>query len=125
MYTVTVTREFVAQHWLTVPDPGPEGDLHSHRYEAEVELSGEHLDEHGYLVDIDDARAALDDLESRYRDATLNELPEFEGRNPSVEHFARLFAERFADAVDTGRVETVAVTMWEDDAAAASYTLAR
>lgn len=121
MYAVTVSRDFVAQHWLTVPDPGPEGDLHSHHFEAEVRLEGDRLDEHGYLLDIDAVEAALDRLEDRYRDATLNELPEFDGRNPSVEHFSRLFAERFRDRVDTERVDRIEVTMWEDESAAASY----
>lgn len=122
MYSVTVSRDFVAQHWLTVPDPGPEGDLHSHHFEADVRLEGEQLDEYGYLVDIDDVEAALDRLADRYRDATLNELPEFEGYNPSVEHFSRLFAERFLDRLDTEGIGRVEVTMWEDESAAASYT---
>lgn len=121
MYSVTVTRDFVAQHWLTVPDPGPEGELHSHHFEAEVQLEGERLNEYGYLVDIDEVDAALDRLEDRYRDATLNDLPEFEGRNPSVEHFSRSFAQRFLDHVDAPAVDRIEVTVWEDDTAAASY----
>jgi 6-pyruvoyltetrahydropterin/6-carboxytetrahydropterin synthase len=121
MYTVTVSRDFVAQHWLTVPDPGPEGELHSHHFEVDVRLEGEHLDEYGYLVDIDDVEAALDRLEGRYRDATLNELPEFDGFNPSVEHFSRLFAKRFLAHLDTGGVDRIEVTMWEDESAAASF----
>lgn len=124
MYTVTVTREFVAQHWLTVPNPGPEGELHSHHFGVEVELAGDELGEYGYLVDIDDVTATMTRLVDRYRDATLNELPEFESRNPSVEHFSRCFAERIVDAVETARVERVEVTMWEDDTAAASYSTA-
>ena len=124
MYSVTVSRDFVAQHFLTVPDPGPEGELHSHRFEAEVRLEGEELGEYGYLVDIDEARGALDALEDRYRDATLNDLEEFDGLNPSVEHFARLFADRFLDRVDATVVDRIEVTMWEDEAAGASYATA-
>ena len=30
---------------------------------------------------------------NRYRDRTLNELPEFEGLNPSVENFARILGD--------------------------------
>jgi 6-pyruvoyltetrahydropterin/6-carboxytetrahydropterin synthase len=124
MYAVTVRRDFVAQHWLTVPDPGPEGELHSHHFEAEVRLEGSELNEYGYLVDIDDVQGALDDLEARYRDATLNDLPEFEGHNPSVEHFSREFADRFLDRVDADALDRIAVTMWEDDVAAAEYAAA-
>ena len=47
MYTVTVTRSFVAQHFLTVPDPGPEGERHSHTFDVEARLAGPELDEDG------------------------------------------------------------------------------
>ena len=124
MYAVTVVRAFVAQHFLTVPDPGPEGEVHSHRFRVEVEARGPALNEHDYLVDIDDVEAALDTAEARYADATLNDLPEFAGHNPSVERFARVLHERFADAVDDSTVETLAVTVWEDDAACAAYEAA-
>lgn len=120
MYTVTVSRAFPAQHWLTVPDPGPEGDLHTHQYEAVVRLSGEELDAYGYLVNIDDVEAALDRLEARYRDETLNDLPEFDG-NPSVERFARHFGDRLLDHLDVPAVDRLRVTMWEGEQAAGSY----
>jgi 6-pyruvoyltetrahydropterin/6-carboxytetrahydropterin synthase len=121
MYTVTVRREFIAQHFLTVPDPGPEGDLHSHAFTLELRLSGPELNEYGYLVDIDRVDAVVDDIVARYRDATLNDLPEFAGENPSVEHFARHVAERFADGTDLSNPERLEVRLWEDDSAWASY----
>lgn len=121
MYTVCVSRAFVAQHYLTVPDPGPEGDLHSHTYEAEVRLSGPDLDEYEYLVDIDELTAVVDAVVDRYRDATLNELPEFDGVNPSVERFARVFYDRCLDALDDERIQLAEVRIWEDDVAWAAY----
>jgi 6-pyruvoyltetrahydropterin/6-carboxytetrahydropterin synthase len=121
MYEVTVTRAFVAQHFLTVPDPGPEGELHSHAFRVEVTLEGPELGEYGYLVDIDDVKAGMAALLDRYRDATLNDLPEFEGLNPSVEHFAREFAARFVETTGVERPERVRVTIWEDDEACAAY----
>ncbi|MFC7097266.1 6-pyruvoyl trahydropterin synthase family protein [Halobaculum marinum] len=120
-YRTTVTRQFVAQHYLTVPDPGPEGDLHSHVFAVEATFAGPSLNEYNYLVDIDDVRAALDDAEARYRDATLNELAEFDGYNPSVERFARVLHERIAPAAADGPADTLRVTVWEDDEAAAGY----
>jgi 6-pyruvoyltetrahydropterin/6-carboxytetrahydropterin synthase len=124
MYTVTVVRPLVAQHFLTVPDPGPEGELHSHRFRLEVELAGEALNEYDYLVDIDEVEAALDAVEARYTDETLNDLPEFEGYNPSVERFARVVHERIADAVSTEEIDRLTVTVWEDDVANAAYAAA-
>lgn len=121
MYTVTVLSDFVAQHFLTVPDPGPEGEPHSHHYEVELEFRGPELDEHDYLVDIDDVEGAIDRLVDRYRDALLNDLPEFEGHNPSVERFARVVWERVAARVEDETVAELAVTVWEDEEAYAAY----
>jgi 6-pyruvoyltetrahydropterin/6-carboxytetrahydropterin synthase len=121
MYATTVLTDFVAQHYLTVPDPGPEGVPHSHHFEVELTFRGPALNEYDYLVDIDDAEAALADLADRYRDALLNDLPEFDGDNPSVERFARVIFDRVTDAVTDETVAELAVTVWEDETAAATY----
>jgi 6-pyruvoyltetrahydropterin/6-carboxytetrahydropterin synthase len=121
MYRLSVSRAFIAQHFLTVPDPGPEGEVHSHRFTVDVRLTTPELNEYGYVVDIDAVHAALDDLEARYRDALLNDLPEFEGLNPSVEHFARLFGDRFVEAVPTEGITSLTVRIHEDDDAWASH----
>jgi 6-pyruvoyltetrahydropterin/6-carboxytetrahydropterin synthase len=121
MYTVTVLESFIAQHFLTVPDPGPEGEPHSHHYEVELTFRGPELNEFDYLVDIDEVEAALDRLRSRYADAMLNDLPEFEGHNPSVERFAEAIWERVTDDVTADTVTELTVTIWEDDEANAAY----
>lgn len=121
MYTVTVSREFVAQHFLTVPDAGPEGEWHSHRYELEFHLRGETLNEYGYLVDIEDVTEALDHVVDRYRDETLNDLPEFDGNNPSLEHFAKILWNRLLDTVEASGVDSATVRLQEDETAWAAY----
>ncbi|MBZ6496140.1 6-pyruvoyl trahydropterin synthase family protein [Natrinema longum] len=121
MYSTTVATDFVAQHYLTVPNPGPEGEPHSHHYEVELTFSGPELNEYDYLVDIDDAEAALASLADRYRDELLNDLREFEGDNPSVERFARVVFERVTDVVTDDTVTELTVTIWEDEEAAATY----
>ncbi len=121
MYTVTVSREFVAQHFLTVPEAGPEGEWHSHRYKLELQLRGETLNEYGYLVDIDDVTGALDRAIDRYQDETLNDLSEFEGLNPSLEHFARILCDRLLDDVEAPEIDSATVKLWEDETAWAAY----
>jgi 6-pyruvoyltetrahydropterin/6-carboxytetrahydropterin synthase len=120
-HELTVTRDFVAQHFLTVPDPGPEGEIHSHHFTIEVRFAGPSLDEYGYLVDIDDVNAVLDAIEERYRDALLNDLPEFEGSNPSVERFTRLFGDRVENALKNPNPTRLVVRIWEDESAWASH----
>lgn len=125
MYELMVRRDFIAQHFLTVPNCGPENEWHSHHFTVDVRLAGDELNEHGYLVDIDDVKAGLDEIESRYKDATLNELPEFEGLNPSVEHFCRFCCQRMAEHVTAGNVTRIRVRIWEDEEAWASYEIDR
>lgn len=121
MYSVTVVGDFVARHVLTVPNAGPEGIPHSHHFEIELAFRGPELNQYGYLVDIDDVRQAFDVIEDRYGDELLNDLPEFAGNNPSVERFARVIWERVTDLVTDDPVAALAVTVWEDDQAAAAY----
>jgi len=121
MYTVSVRRPFIAQHFLTVPDPGPEGQLHSHQFTAVVEFEGETLDEHGYLVDIDAINEALDSVVETYAETTLNDQPAFEGLNPSVEHFSRIVCEHVVETAAPTTPDRIRVRLWEDDEAFASY----
>lgn len=120
-YELGVTRDLVARHYLTVPDPGPEGDIHSHRYELSVRFAGPALNEYGYLVDIDAVNEILDDIEDRYECALLNDLPEFEGLNPSVEHFARSIGDRIAEDLEDPNPTSLVVRVWEDESAYASH----
>lgn len=125
MYTVAVQRDFIGQHYLIGGDWGPENQKHSHHYRLELQLEGATLDRHGYLVDIVDIEGHLEGLVARYRDRTLNDLPEFAGLNPSIEHFARILCEALASAIDAPNISGVGVRLWENDIAWAGYRLAR
>ena len=114
----------MARHYLTVPDPGPEGKLHSHRFGAELELRGPELGEYDYLVDIDEDTAALEAPADRYTDATFDDLPDFDGDNPGVEWFSRVVFDSVTDRVTDDTVAEPAVTVRKDDEAAAGYTAA-
>jgi 6-pyruvoyltetrahydropterin/6-carboxytetrahydropterin synthase len=125
MYTVAVKRDFIAQHFLIGGDWGDENEWHSHHYKIEVRLAGESLDQHGYLVDIVDIERHLDSLVSDHGDKTLNELAEFAGLNPSIEHFSRIFCQAIAERIKAANLNTVEVVIWENDIAWASYRLER
>lgn len=114
-YTVTITEPFVAQHYLTVPDAGPEGTLHSHAFEAEVRFGGQELNQYGYLLDIDHATEALSTVVDHYRDETLND--HLEG-NPSCERLAGTLSEDLRTELEAPEVEVIEVTVYEDETAA-------
>jgi 6-pyruvoyltetrahydropterin/6-carboxytetrahydropterin synthase len=121
MYTVAVKRSFVAQHYLIGGDWGAENERHSHHYQVEVRLEGRTLDRHGYLVDIVEIERSLAALVDGYRDRTLNDLPEFAGLNPSLEHFARLLCQQLNDRISAANLTAVTVVLWENDIAWAAY----
>lgn len=125
MYTVAVKRDFVGQHYLIGGDWGAENEWHSHHYVVEVQLEGGELDRHGYLVDIVDIERHLEALATHFRDRTLNDLPEFAGLNPSIEHFARIFCEALSGRIDAPNIGVVTVKIWENEIAWAAYRLTR
>ena len=120
MYQLAITRDFIARHFLVGGDWGAENQEHSHHYRAEVIVEGQHLDQHGYLIDIVALEAALLDIIGGYADRVLNQQQAFAGLNPSIEHFSRILWEALRDAVSLpgGRLT---VKLWENDRDWAAY----
>lgn len=79
------------------------------------------MDENGYLVDLDQINSTMDHLIDYFQDETLNELPEFNGVNPSLENFARIFWEMYISKIDTSRISVVEVRLWEHSQAYAAF----
>lgn len=122
-YELSVKRRFIAQHVLTVPDPEPpEDEVHSHRFTVDIQLAGAELGEYDYLVDITEVERIFEGLIDRYRDSLLNDLPEFEGHNPSIERFSQVVADRVAERLTDDTPDQLRVTVWEDETAWARYT---
>ncbi|MGA8240950.1 MAG: 6-carboxytetrahydropterin synthase [Desulfobacterales bacterium] len=119
-YAVAVRREFTARHYLIGGDWGAENELHEHHYVVEIRLEGRQLDRHGYLIDIDAVTAALDEQVGRYRNKTLNSLPEFAGLNPSLERLARMMGVALAASLDS-QLQSLTVRIWENEFAWAEY----
>ena len=125
MYTLRVKRDFIARHFLIGGDWGPENFPNSHHYILELQMSGRDLDEHGYLVDIVAVEQHLDEIVNYYKEQMLNEKPEFEGLNPSIEHFARLLATSLSGRIQATNIAEIKVVLWENDSAWASYSVER
>ena len=123
MYTLAVQRDFVAQHFLIGGDWGPENEWHSHHYRLEVQLQGATLDQHGYMVDIVDVERNLEQIVASYRDKTLNELPEFAGLNPSIEHFTRIICHQLVARIRADNLTALTIRIWENEIAWASYRM--
>ncbi len=122
-YTVVVIRDFITQHFLIGGDWGRENFLHSHHYKLEAIFAGDELDAHNYLLDIAVVNDHLEKLIERYREKTLNELPEFEATNPSLELFARVLAEGLSRSLKPTQLTSLTAKLWENDVAYATYEL--
>jgi 6-pyruvoyltetrahydropterin/6-carboxytetrahydropterin synthase len=72
-------------------------------------------------VDIVDIEKNLEELVARYRDKTLNDLPEFAGLNPSIEHFSRIICQALVEKIKAPTLNVVKVKIWENDIAWAGY----
>ncbi|MDK1081815.1 MAG: 6-carboxytetrahydropterin synthase, partial [Anaerolineae bacterium] len=72
-----------------------------------------------------DVEAHLDEIVSNYKEQMLNEKPEFEGLNPSIEHFARILAVELNKGISASNVTNLKVVLWENEIAWAAYRLDR
>jgi len=125
MYALGVRREFIARHFLIGGDWGPENHPNSHHYILELVLEGKELDQHGYLVDIVDVEKHLDDVVGYYKEQMLNDKPEFNGLNPSIEHFARILASALNERIKAKNITGLKVVLWEHANAWAAYQIVR
>lgn len=123
LYSVALKRSFTAHHFLIGGSWGEENELHSHDYVVEVRLEGPELDEYNYLVDLVKIEAQIDQLIARFRDRTLNALPEFGGENPSIELFAKVFSEAIAKRLKIHNLSGLVVRVSQGEYASAEYRL--
>lgn len=121
MYMVAVKRDFKAQHFLIGGDWGPENELHEHRYQVELQLEGEVLDKHGYLVDIVDIERHLEGIVENYRGKILNDFPDFAGLNPSIENFSRIMCLDLSAKISAENISALTVKIWENEIAWSSF----
>ncbi len=125
MYTLAFRRDFIARHFLIGGDWGPENFPNSHHYVLELQLEGRELDPHGYLVDLLEVEKHLAEVLEHYREKMLNDLPEFKGLNPSLEHFVRILCTSLNERLTAGNILGVRTLLWENHNAWASYEVQR
>lgn len=120
MYELKVITRFAAAHRLTMVGAKCE-NMHGHNWRIEVVLSGDRLNAAGVLMDFGDIKARLREIIGRLDHQFLNELPIFEGRQPSSERIAAFVADQLRDALDTPGVRVSRVSAWESEDACATW----
>src|SRR5690606_21619784 len=81
MFTITVRDHMMIAHSFRGELFGPAQKMHGATYVVDVELSREKLDEHGVVVDIGRALAALSEVMRLYNYKNLDEEPALKGLN--------------------------------------------
>ena len=120
MYEVTIRQHFDAAHFLREYGGRCE-NLHGHRYEVEVALEADELNDLGLVYDFTQLKAALGDVLARFDHHCLNEVPPFDKVNPSAENLARDIFEALLPAMDEGSTRLAFVRVYESPDAWATY----
>ncbi|HNX82491.1 MAG TPA: 6-carboxytetrahydropterin synthase QueD [Candidatus Omnitrophota bacterium] len=116
MYSVRVELYFSAAHNLR----GYKGkceDLHGHNWKVEVNITQEHLDSLGMVVDFTHVKAALKNILEELDHTYLNDHAYFKENNPTSENIARFLYTRLKNEFPG----IASVTVWESEKTAATY----
>lgn len=120
MYTISISKKLIAKHYLPF-ESGKEEKKHSHNYIIQILLSGEKLDEHGFVFDIIQIHKILDRILKHFRNKTLNTMSEFRGKTASIENFSKIIWDMLLSELKTNILKTIEVRIWENDSNWASY----
>ena len=104
MYTVRVRDHMMIAHSFKGEIFGPAQRLHGATFVVDVEFRRPEPDEDGIVVDIGRALDALKATIAEVNYRNLDEIPEFAGRNTTTEFMARWVFDRFAAAIQAGRL---------------------
>lgn len=120
MYQLRIVTSFAAAHNLR----NYQGDcenLHGHNWRVEVNVTARELDAAGLGIDFKvlkgETNRILKTLDHKY----LNELEPFRELSPSSEQIARYLFRELSRTLDDGNVTVSSVSVWESDAACATY----
>lgn len=101
-YSVTVRDHLMIAHSFTGEMFGPAQRLHGATFVVDATFAADALDEHGVVVDIGRASAALGEITGSLGYRNLDDDPEFAGVNTTTEVLCRVIADRLASALADG-----------------------
>lgn len=121
IYQLKVTTDFAASHILH-GHPGKCARLHGHNWQVEAVVSATRLNEIGLALDFQDLKAATKRITEEMDHRHLNELPAFEGVNPTAEHVAAHIYRRLSEALNQPGIRVDSVTIWETPRSSVRYS---
>lgn len=125
MFKIAVKSHFDSAHLLR----GYEGkcsNLHGHRWEAQVVISGEKTNETGMLIDFSLVKKILKEILNRLDHRNICDIPPFDKINPTAENLARYIYWTFREELDrcpgAEKCRIEEATVWESPECRAQYT---
>ncbi len=94
--------------------------LHGHRWDIEVVLRGEKLNELGMVIDFSEVKKAMEKITADYDHGFINEREPFNTINPTAENLARHIFERLSSSLPE-HCALIHVKIWESPGQWASY----
>jgi len=120
MYELTIESNFSSAHQLRGYKGKCEG-LHGHNWKVQVHVVADRLNEIDLVVDFNELKKNTGEVLEQLDHGFLNEIFPFTEINPSSENIARWIFESLKKKVNSDYVKLSAVTVWESDAASATY----
>jgi 6-pyruvoyl-tetrahydropterin synthase len=128
VYAVEVSDQIMIAHSFRGEVFGPAQKLHGATFVVRVAFFAEELDQHGIVVDIARAHAALKDVLLPLNYQNLDALPQFKGANTTTEYLTRHVFDQIAGAARAGKLgrdgralNAIRVTVAESPLARAWY----
>jgi len=119
MYEVKVKSKFSSAHYLR-EYKGKCEELHGHNWHVEVTSRDRELNSIGMVVDFGKLKKELNEILQYLDHKHLNEIEHFKTANPTSENIARYIYDKLTEKAPEIKIN--AVTVWETDSSAATYT---
>ena len=120
MYELMIETQFSAAHQLRAYK-GKCENLHGHNWRVQVTVSSENLNDIGIAIDFNELKALTGEVLKSLDHSMLNDVFPFTELNPSSENIAKWVYDSLRKSVAKKDVSLSSVTVWESDAASATY----
>jgi 6-pyruvoyl-tetrahydropterin synthase len=121
VFSVTVRDHMLIAHSLRGEVFGPAQRLHGATYVVDATFRRAELDDDGIVIDIGRAAEALAAVVGELGYRNLDDEADLAGVNTTTEALARVVADRLAERVGGGGLDSLVVTLHESHVAWASY----
>ena len=121
MYQISVEQDFDAAHFLR----GYQGKceaLHGHRYRVVVTLKASQVNEIGLAYDFSELKQHLRGILVRFDHTCLNDVPPFDGINPSAENIATTIYQELQPHLSEAPASISCVEVWESPQSRVAYS---